>query len=41
LFAMLACFVAVPLLVWRSPISRSRTLTDLATPVTPTAPATV
>jgi MFS family permease len=40
LFAMLACFVAVPLLVWRSPISRSRTLADLAVPVTPTAPAT-
>jgi MFS family permease len=41
LFAMLACFVTVPILVWRSPISRTRTLADLATPVTPTAPATV
>ena len=40
LFAMLACFVAVPILVWRSPISRTRTLTELATPVAPTAPAT-
>ena len=40
LFAMLACFVAVPLLVWRSPISRARTLTDLASPVAPAAPAT-
>jgi predicted MFS family arabinose efflux permease len=40
LFAMLACFVAVPLLVWRSPISRARTLVDLATPTASTAPAT-
>jgi MFS family permease len=40
LFAMLACFVAVPLLVWRSPISRARTLVDLATPTASAAPAT-
>jgi MFS family permease len=41
LFAMLACCVTVPVLRWRSPISRSRTLADLATPVASTAPATV
>jgi predicted MFS family arabinose efflux permease len=41
LFAMLACFVAVPVLLWRSPISRSRTLANLANPVTSTAPAMV
>ncbi|HZD97523.1 MAG TPA: MFS transporter, partial [Micromonosporaceae bacterium] len=40
LFAMLACFVAVPLLVWRSPISQARTLVDLATPTASAAPAT-
>jgi hypothetical protein len=40
LVAMLACFVAVPVLLWRSPISRARTLTDLATPDASAAPAT-